>query len=671
VVVRRRRLTTPPVTGPGAKLDPNRIAEYIDSVLPPEQLAEVEAVCLESDLHLAEIAACHQILTVVLSKPALVPPTARQRMYGLVRGREAIPYRKAAAVPDTEFSEIAAPAEASDADETLLLGLPLYRNRGRWFWRLVPPVVVLLLVGALALALWQAMPSQSARVPEPRVAQGNGHGRQEAASSPAEDAKKTEQLKPEAAPPVAKANAQGTQPAPADGGDNAPPKPIQPKTPPDGSSQAEATPSTAPPSKVQKVAGRYVSGMVPSVLLQRGGDQEPWQRVVRDTPITTAERLVSLPGYRSELRLNSGLQLVLWGDLPDPSSPVIMLESAVVLHANPGMDLDLTLERGRIDILNYKPEGAARVRVRFYDEVWDLTLLDPGTEVAMEIGGWPDVGFSKEPGKGEAPRADLGLFVLQGQADLKIRYDTHRMHEPRGPSLFIWNNVRGARGPLTLNPQQLPAWARKAPPEGKDAQARRDALDKLATRLNPGTNVDLVLQETLKEEDPSSRVVAVYGFAATDDLPNLLDALADEKNLEARTNAIVALRHWIGLSAENDHKLYEALENKYKAGPAAIIMDLLHPLSARQKAEPETYETLIAYLKHDKLPIRQLAYIHLIALVPQGLKIPFDPAGTTEQRDYTYDKWKELIPSGKLPPKPTPPDAPEPGNKGKKGDRES
>src|SRR3954454_307123 len=94
-VTRRRRLTTPPATGPNA-FEPNTVAEYLDNTLPGDQVAEVEKLCLESDVHLAEIAACHQILTLVLGEPALVPPTARERMYGLVKGRESIPYRKAA-----------------------------------------------------------------------------------------------------------------------------------------------------------------------------------------------------------------------------------------------------------------------------------------------------------------------------------------------------------------------------------------------------------------------------------------------------------------------------------------------------------------------------------------------------------------------------------------------
>ena len=89
-MTRRRRLTTPPATGPNARFDANEVAEYLDNELPGDQVAELEKTCLESDVHLAEIAACHQILTLVLGEPALVPPTARERMYKLVKGREAL-----------------------------------------------------------------------------------------------------------------------------------------------------------------------------------------------------------------------------------------------------------------------------------------------------------------------------------------------------------------------------------------------------------------------------------------------------------------------------------------------------------------------------------------------------------------------------------------------------
>src|SRR5258708_5941970 len=131
-VTRRRRLTTPPSTGPGA-FDANDVADYLDNALPEKQVSELEKQCLDSDVHLAEIAACHQILTLVLGEPALVPPTARERMYGLVHGREAIPFRKAAAAKKTP--------DGPDEEEELGLG-------GGWL-KWVLPAAGLLLLAAL------------------------------------------------------------------------------------------------------------------------------------------------------------------------------------------------------------------------------------------------------------------------------------------------------------------------------------------------------------------------------------------------------------------------------------------------------------------------------------------------------------------------------------------
>ncbi|HEY8502979.1 MAG TPA: hypothetical protein VIL46_00255, partial [Gemmataceae bacterium] len=57
-VVRKRSLATPAVTGAGVE-DPNVVAEYLDNVLSDEAVERVEQNALDSDLHLAEIAACH------------------------------------------------------------------------------------------------------------------------------------------------------------------------------------------------------------------------------------------------------------------------------------------------------------------------------------------------------------------------------------------------------------------------------------------------------------------------------------------------------------------------------------------------------------------------------------------------------------------------------------
>src|SRR6185295_12627568 len=82
-VMRKRRLSAPELSGPAVGIEPNVVAEYLDNELTPSNIADVEKICLDSDMHLAEVAACHQILTLVLGEPVDVRPESRARMYAL------------------------------------------------------------------------------------------------------------------------------------------------------------------------------------------------------------------------------------------------------------------------------------------------------------------------------------------------------------------------------------------------------------------------------------------------------------------------------------------------------------------------------------------------------------------------------------------------------------
>jgi hypothetical protein len=165
------------------------------------------------------------------------------------------------------------------------------------------------------------------------------------------------------------------------------------------------------------------------------------------------------------------------------------------------------------------------------------------------------------------------------------------------------------------------------------------------------------LAETRKEAKPASRILAVRCLTAIDALANVADALADDQDRDGRDLAVFSLRHWIGQRPDHEVLLYRALQNKlgYTAQQAEEVLDLLHVFSAQARQSPETYEKLIANLTHPRLAIRHLSYIWLINLVPDGVKIKYDPAGDKESLTRGQAEWRKRIPDGTVPPPPKPP----------------
>jgi hypothetical protein len=407
-------------------------------------------------------------------------------------------------------------------------------------------------------------------------------------------------------------------------------------------------------------AGQCVSPA--GTLLRRERADKAWHLVAPNETVHSRDTLLALPGARAvvEPRPNS-VTLTLWGNLPQLSS-FNGLQSEVVLHDTKAFDLDFTPVRGRLVVRNTKARGPAKVWLRLPGEGWQLTLANPGDEAALELySRWPyGVSFRREPRPGETPTGTLLLLVLKGQVELKTPAAQLALAAPPGAALFEWDSAAGAdSGPQSL--KQLPAWADpKAKPPEEEALVG-GIVQRLQGRLKeqaPGDALADLLAAADRDADPRraalTRTVAVLSLGALDDLTRVADALADGKHAETRDAAVTALRHWIGGGAGRDAKLYRLLieHSRLSAAQAETVLQLLHsPFAADQ---PETYETLLAYLEHGQLAVRELARWHLYRLAPAGRDIKYDAAAAEAERTKGVEAWKKLIPRGQLPPKEKP-----------------
>ena len=387
---------------------------------------------------------------------------------------------------------------------------------------------------------------------------------------------------------------------------------------------------------------------------------QPWQSLDEEDDLHSRDLLLALPGMKAKLATHPrAVELTLWSNLPGLTE-FSGLQSAVVLHDSRAFDLDFTLLRGRVIVANRKTKGAVKVWVRLPDDAWELTLSEPGTEVALELfGRWPrGVGFSKTPAADEVPTHALRLLVLKGQAELKTTAHTHALSEPPGQAYFEWDSIAGeAEAPRRV--ASGPDWNKP----GVDLPIESKAMIQIVDRFRAGLKdraPGVALRELLKEADTIkdrtvaalTREFALQGLTALDDVAPAVAALADAKHARLRGNAILCLRHWSGQTASHDLTLYDLLmDNGYEKNQAETIMYLLH--NPFEIDKPETYETLILYLGHDKLAIRELAHWHLERLTNLAAKIGFDPAAPEAERAKAIAEWKKRIPSGKLPPKDT------------------
>ena len=292
-----------------------------------------------------------------------------------------------------------------------------------------------------------------------------------------------------------------------------------------------------------------------------------------------------------------------------------------------------------------------------HTESFDIALQAPGTEVLIERWfSWPaNEKFFKNSNATDrkGPAADMSCFALSGAAVLRFNDVTMKLTDPSGYVQAYWNSQRGLDKALH---KALPEGLKALPPlpPGWDPRPRQELLrarDELHKHLSTKA-VDVVLAEGLKAPEFAARRLACCCLGALDELSPLLEALEQEPAPDLRFTATEVLRNWIAAGRDHDYKLYDLLKTKYRAFEAETVMTLLHGFGEKDVLNPDTYELLIGYLNHPQMPIRELAYGHLVRLAPAGQKIRYSASADAATRQQAQAAWRVLIPPNQLPPAP-------------------
>lgn len=640
-VTRRRRLAAPPVAGDD--VDPNTLAEYLDNLLPSDTLAQLESLCLESDVHLAEAAACHQILTLI-GQPAKVSDATRQRMYDLVHATESLPAeRRAGARPAPQ----PIPRPSAFAVRPVLA-------------RFLKAAVVVLVSVGIAFLVWVSLDIKGRddeAKKDKRLASADSDSEPKGHWLPGDRAPETDEPIPPTLPPEeSRATTQSAIPAgaetksdtpPTDAtktepisdadapakGEPAKPDPAKPSPPATEPPPADATkekppepakPEAAPAEPVPVIA-TYASSS--GVLLRGDESGREWRRLTQKAEIRASENLHCLPSFRAMILQPAGPAVELVGET-----------ELALLPTEEGTDSHVRLDRGRIVLGTNVAQ--ATFRIDFLDQSWRITM--PGPELV--------VGFSLVPvwKPGGSFAYDAALVVPRGEVEVQTPKQAFQIG---GPAQLRWNSSTGMRDKEELS---LPvAWLEKEEMTLLEVRASASLDSGDAAVPFDGSIVRTLVDATTNERSKETRLLAVQSLGAIGRLSALIEAMNTLGKRDVRLAAIASLRQFMARGEKQEDALRKALFVKFNQSQdyADGVLSLLRGYSEAdfKHMQKKEYEDLIDLLSPDRdLCIRELAIMNLEDLAGKPMSVIYTP---DKPRDSDIAGWRRALDDGRLPPK--------------------
>jgi hypothetical protein len=701
---RNPRLASPKLTGRG--LDPNTVAEYLDNTLAGERVPDFEKVCLESDVYLGEVAASHQILTMVLGQPAQVDPQMKRRMYDVINQ-----------VPDTSIPGLApVPVKARDpfdiGDERARPArskpeIPDYlRERGKsTAWKPILAAIILfaLLIGAITMALGpldqliglnqpaQNQPPQeqvaqpAANPPAPvQPAQNNGvpatnDGGTEAPGIspppganqllPNDSGRDTLLVQPSSIDPrntEPRSTASPTEPPSINFGatSSAPPMSNSTVAPPTDAGvpplpQSTAPISTVPPATIESATplptvsptpAPAVIVPTPDVAVRANPTDAPLGRFVPDTNVVL---LKFDPATSAWGRLPAGSQLMGGDQLLVMATyrPTISLSSGVSLQVPPETVFTL---------LPLDANGVPGVKL-IYGRMVALTNGKAGAQLRVDVG--PNSGLltftnaeatvgietrryflaGVNPESTE-PQLAADLIVANGQAEWTGRDGT--MSTLNAPQR--WPLVSPSAGAPALDAavaNQIPKWIAGEPLNANDARAS----ETLVTALDSGKPLLVALREMAVQRRVENREFAAQCLAQLDQYEPLVSAFSDPDQRAMWPLEIACVKAALARGPNAAVAVREAFEKVRGEDAGKDLYRMFWGYSKEQLQQQGEAAKLVGYLEHDNLDFRALAFMNLLDITEatHGYR-PEQPEQTRKQPTRL---WQEALRLGKIVPK--------------------
>ena len=689
--MRRLRLGVPPVIGRGSASDPNSVAEYLDNTLAGDRVPEFEKICLESDVHLGEVASCHQILTLVLGGAVEIPPHARERMYALASHVDAPPVQSDAVRPVMATvvpSPPAQPARRARPEVPDYLREP--RSR---LWPVAATALVAAFLTFVALLVlnpgdWRDRLLALANTPAELTEEHAIPDETEQPATPVEEAAAIAPAEREPAPAATTDEATPGEPA-ADAvpDDNlaAPPErredPDAPPAPnPEDALRARPTdaagdvPVAAPDADMPEPndrgrptprdAARPVEAPdEPAPLPLKEGEQVAPDAAAETAPARDAEP-ESFGRYTSkhEVLLRFDADTGDWKRLPAmaplakgdrllslPSfRPTITLGSNITVQPDGAALMELVgwteqgvpivdFVYGRFLMMTVGRAGNS-LQMKFDDDNVQLTFVDAESTAALESRRVLPPG--KDPMAASAPLM-VELYASSGLLRVRQGESTSELQAPARKALF------GSAGEAAGG--EFPKWV--------TAEALSDVDRRAAATTEPLLPADdrplgLKLRELASDRRREVRSLAIRSACYLDNFEPVVLALndKDEKNLWTGPDApyIQELRAAIARSPETAAKVRATLEKK-RATDAPALYRMLWGYSGDDLVGGADRD-LVEALDKDALDMQVLAFWNLQNVT--GLpNFGYHPGETAAKRRQAVKAWQTKLREGKIVPK--------------------